>query len=128
MDNSDDYDLRQMLWFYVARRLEMDLDPTICNGHCRDNSSDMRGENSQVRVVDPHYVAVIAGMDCALGICELLPEADLVEEQMSLLTSSLQILVDVLEGKHYGTNNLTDFLKRAEETKKQIEMLKGKLP
>ena len=126
MDNSDDYDLRQMLWLYVARRLEMDLDPTICHGRDRNDTATLRGGKTQMRVVDPHYVAVIAGMDCALGICELLPDVDLVEEQMGLLTSSLQILVDVLEGKHYGTNNLSDFLKRAEETKEQIKILKGK--
>ncbi len=77
-----------------------------------------------MRAVDPHYVAVVAGMDCALGIAELLPETDLVDEQRVLLTSSLQILVDVLEGKHYGTNNLSEFMKNAEEIKSQIKRLK----
>lgn len=80
-----------------------------------------------MRVVDTHYMAVIAGMDCALGICELMPEVDLVDEQMNLLTSALQILVDVLAGKHYGTNNLEDFLKHAEEVKKQISIIKGQI-
>jgi hypothetical protein len=80
-----------------------------------------------MRTLDPHYMAVIAGLDCALGINDLLPEVDLVCEQQDLLTSSLQILIDVLEGKHYGTNNLSNFLHHAEDIKKQIDILKGKI-
>lgn len=79
-----------------------------------------------MRSLDPHYMAVIAGMDCALGITEIMPEVDLVAEQQELLTTSLQILVDVLAGKNYGTTNLTNFIRHAEETKIKIELLKGK--
>jgi hypothetical protein len=80
-----------------------------------------------MKPLDIHYMAVLAGMSCALEIAELLPDTDLVYEQSELIGSSLQILMDILDGKHYGTSNLSNFLNHVEETKKQVYILKGKI-
>jgi hypothetical protein len=77
--------------------------------------------------MDPHYMAVIAGLDSALQIALVLPSVDLIEEQRDVLKQSIRILLDVLDGKHYGTNSLNSFLQLTSESRREIENIKESL-
>lgn len=78
-----------------------------------------------MKTVESHFLAVYMASSAACDLLELLPDADLVVDLEELLQSQLDIFSHMVEEKHYGTNNLTDFISHTQEIKRQALRLKG---
>lgn len=58
--------------------------------------------------------------DTAYEIAELLPDGDLVEELRNLLSVQMTIFDHIIQGKHYGSDHLTEFMKLCQKLKDEI--------
>lgn len=77
--------------------------------------------------VDAHlYAAIVAG-NTALALSEALPDTDLPIEIIYILDTQLKLFSHVLEGKHFGTESLQEFLIHCEDMKMQANRLKERL-
>jgi hypothetical protein len=77
--------------------------------------------------VDAHlYAALLAG-NSALALSEVLPDTDLVQEISFILDTQLKLFAHLIEGKHFGTDALQEFIIVCDEAKVQANRLKEKL-
>lgn len=71
--------------------------------------------------IEPHFRAVIVACETSWQLLSLLPDADLIEEIRELMFVQHEVFLHMLEGRHYGSNALDEFveynLKLLEETK-----------
>jgi len=74
--------------------------------------------------IEPHFMAAFTASLTACEIVELLPESDLTDELHHILNTQLEILIHMLEGKHFGSNDLNHFMENMAEVKHQVKRLK----
>jgi len=77
------------------------------------------------RVIEPHFCAVVAASSAACDLLEVLPECDLIDEMKNLIHIQFDLLAHLLEGKHYGTDNINNFIEYTNVVKREISELKG---
>jgi hypothetical protein len=75
-------------------------------------------------VIEPHFMAAFMGCVTACEILDVLPQGDLTDELKNILDIQFDLFVHLMEGKHYGSNNLNDFMAYTDEIKSQIITLK----
>jgi hypothetical protein len=77
--------------------------------------------------VDAHlYAALLAG-NSAFALCEVLPDTDIVNEMSFILDTQLKLFAHLIEGKHFGTEALQEFIVVCDEAKVQANRLKERL-
>jgi len=74
--------------------------------------------------IEPHFFAAFGASEAAIAVLDLLPDSDLVEQLKNLIYIQFDLFVHMIEGKHYGTNNLRDFMDYTQETKSEMRRLK----
>lgn len=74
--------------------------------------------------LDPHFYAVVVASRAISDIASILPDADLVEDLRNLSYIQESIFEHIIQCKHYGTNDLDDFIDYAVKIKKDVERLK----
>lgn len=74
--------------------------------------------------IEPHFFAAFAASEAAIAVLDLFPEGDLVEELKNLIYIQHDLFIHMIEGKHYGTNSLRDFVEYTLDTKDDMKRLK----
>lgn len=75
--------------------------------------------------VEPHLLATICASEAAVSVLDLLPAGDLVEDLKNLIYIQYDIFTHILQGKHYGTNNINDFMDYVQEIKSEMRRIKN---
>ena len=74
--------------------------------------------------LEPHFLASFVACEAACAVLHILPSSDLIEELRNLIYIQQDLFIHMIEGKHYGTNNITDFVDYTQEVKHQMERIK----
>ena len=74
--------------------------------------------------IEPHFFAAFAASEAAISVLDVLPASDLVECLKNLIYIQHDLFIHMIEGKHYGTNSLADFVDYIQETKEDMRRLK----
>jgi hypothetical protein len=75
--------------------------------------------------IEPHFFAAFSAGESACAMMDLLPACDLVESLKNLLYIQHDLFIHIIEGKHYGSNNLATFVDYTLEVKDEINRLKN---
>lgn len=75
--------------------------------------------------IEPHFYAILKSAEVACELTDLLPENDLVVELAHLLDTQADLMIHIVERKHYGTDSLRDFVDYTDELRTQVRRLKG---
>lgn len=57
-----------------------------------------------------HIIALLESVEICIDLLCKLPDADIVLTTLDILATHANILVDISQQKHYGDNNLDDFI------------------
>lgn len=76
--------------------------------------------------IEPHLLACFLACESACGILEILPDSDLIEELRNLLYIQEQLFLTMINQKHYGTDNITQFMEFTQVVKEETKRLKEK--
>ena len=81
--------------------------------------------NSETKVykIESHFLGAYLAAEAAMGVIDLLPPCDLVEEIKNLIYIQHDLMTHVIEGKHYGTNNIYKFIEYTNEIKMEVRRL-----
>jgi hypothetical protein len=74
--------------------------------------------------MDPHFAAAFIASQTLIEIQELLPDTDLGLEMKNIISIQYSLFCNLLEGTHYGTENIRDFIEYAEEFRHEVRRLK----
>lgn len=74
-------------------------------------------------ITDHHTLAVLTGSVVASSLTDLLPEGDIIDELKNLLTIQTEIIMHQIEGRHYGSNNLDNYINYADNVFAEIERI-----
>lgn len=75
--------------------------------------------------IDPHLFAAFAASESACVVLDFLPSSDLVETLRNLIYIQHDLFVHLLDARHYGSNNLRDFIDYTHEVKDEIKRLRN---
>lgn len=78
-----------------------------------------------MKTTEAHFLAAYLASSAACDLIDLLPDVDLVLDLEELLLSQQEIFIHIMEEKHYGTDNLNNFITFTQDIKKQALKLKG---
>ena len=78
--------------------------------------------------LDSHFYAALLACQAAFELTEALPETDLIEEIYSILVTQHELFMCLVQGTHFGSDRLIEFVKHCETMKIQAERLKEVLP
>lgn len=76
-------------------------------------------------LVDHHFLTAVRICASACEILDVLPESDLVTELQHLIYSQFEIFCNILEGKHFGTDNLNNLINYSIDVSKEVSRIKG---
>ncbi len=71
-------------------------------------------------LIESHFVAALLASSAACEILDILPENDLVLELKNLMEIQYDLFCHIIEGKHYGSDNLKYFIEYTEDVTDQI--------
>jgi len=77
--------------------------------------------------LEPHFHAVFNACRTARYALEVLPDNDLLNELKVMFTIQNEIFMHMIEGKHYGTDNITMFMGYCQSIKEQASRIKESL-
>lgn len=77
------------------------------------------------RQCDHHLIACLGANVVATMVAKNLPDCDLANELLELLMEQFSILTTFIDGEHYGTKSLNDFMSHIEQIKNQIEEIEN---
>lgn len=75
--------------------------------------------------IEPHFLCSFRAGEAAIEVLEVMPEGDLVETLKNLIYIQHDLFIHMIEGKHYGTNSLHDFMDYVQETKDEMRRLRN---
>lgn len=82
-------------------------------------------QNEMTLKIEPHFLAAFAAAETAISVLDILPEGDLTDTLKNLIYIQHDLFIHMIEGKHYGSNSLRDFMDYLQETKDEIRRLKN---
>lgn len=77
--------------------------------------------------VEHHLFSILCSITASREILDLLPEEDMIDQLKFLAKQTEDILMHIIEEKHYGTNNLDWFMQYTETVKDEIATIKATL-
>jgi hypothetical protein len=75
--------------------------------------------------IEPHFFAAFSASETACSVMDLLPDCDLVDSLKNLVYIQHDLFIHMIEGKHYGTNNLNTFIDYTLELKDEVTRLRN---
>ena len=75
-------------------------------------------------ILEPHMFAIINASNVACELAELLPECDIAEELKAVMNIQHEILCEMVNGRHFGSTQLDNFLKYLDQTLENTERIK----
>lgn len=76
---------------------------------------------------DPHFYAAALASEAIYDLMSFLPETDIVCEILELIETQIELFSHMIQGKHFGTDDLEVFIEFCQDMMKQAERLKEKL-
>ena len=73
--------------------------------------------------LDPHFLGALLAAEAACSVLEVLPATDLIEDLRNLVYIQRELLNHMVEGKHFGTNNITNFVQYTQIVKDDMFQL-----
>lgn len=80
--------------------------------------------NSMKVIVDSHVLAVIAACEAACDLIEVLPDNDLIDELRNLLIIQHAVFCHIVDGRHYGSDNLDSFINYTKQISEEANRIK----
>lgn len=77
--------------------------------------------------IEAHFYAAFKASQVACELLDVLPETDIHEELKNVMNVQFDLFVHMIEGKHYGTRHLEDFISYTDELKNEATRLKEEL-
>ena len=77
-----------------------------------------------MRLVDDHLFSIFCACNAMCEVLDVLPKTDLTEELKDLAHTQHELCMTLIEGKHYGTDNLEDFIDFTNEVTEEIARIK----
>ena len=74
--------------------------------------------------LDPHFAAAFYACETACQILELLPRSDLIDDMRDLIHTQHSLFLNMIEGKHYGTDALNAFVTHTFAIREEAKRLK----
>jgi hypothetical protein len=74
--------------------------------------------------VENHLFSLLCSLTACEEILDILPDKDMVDELKFLIDHSQEILMCVIEEKHFGTDNLDWFMQYTMNLKEEIGILR----
>jgi len=74
--------------------------------------------------VENHLFSILCSITACREILDLLPEKDMVDEMKFLTEKAEDILICVIEKKHYGTDSLDWFMQYTMDLKQELGILR----
>jgi hypothetical protein len=81
-------------------------------------------QTNPINKIEPHFLGAFLACEAACSILDFLPDSDMIEEMRNLIYIQHELFIHIVEGKHYGTNNISDFVEYTQEVKDQIKRLR----
>lgn len=82
-------------------------------------------QNEMTLKIEPHFFTAFAAAEGAIVVLDILPHSDLVETLKNLIYIQHDLFIHMIEGKHYGTDSLRDFMDYVQEVKDEMRRLKN---
>lgn len=60
--------------------------------------------------IEPHFYATVMACETSWQLLQFLPDSDLIEEVRELMYVQHELFLHILQGRHYGSNALDDFV------------------
>jgi hypothetical protein len=79
-----------------------------------------------INKIEPHFLACFLSCEAACQVLDFLPDSDMIEELRNLIYIQNELFIHIVEGKHYGSNNITQFVEYTQEVKDQMRRLREK--
>ena len=73
--------------------------------------------------LEPHFFCIYTATNTALNMVQMLPQNDLVSEIYDLLCVELDIIMHLIEHKHYGSKNIECYLNHLKDLNDQVARL-----
>jgi len=77
--------------------------------------------------VEHHLFSLLCSVTACKEILDVLPDEDMIDQLKFLMKQTEDILLHIIEEKHYGTNNLDWFMQYTETVKEEIDTIKKTL-
>jgi len=74
--------------------------------------------------MEPHFLCSFRAGEAAMDVLDFLPDGDMVETLKNLIYIQHDLFIHMIEGKHYGSNSLRDFMDYVQETKEEMRRLR----
>ena len=79
---------------------------------------------NEMLILEPHFLAAYLASESACEILDVLPDTDLIEELRNLIYIQYELLNHIIEGKHYGTDNLVNFIEHTKNINEDMATIK----
>lgn len=73
--------------------------------------------------IEPHLLASFLASEAACDVIDLLPDVDLVEQLKNLIYIQNDLLACIIDHKHYGTDNITNFIEFIHNVRDEISQI-----
>lgn len=70
-----------------------------------------------------HLFAVLVGCNTAQELAELLPECDISDQIIMVLETQCQIIMDIVNNRHFGDDALDDFVETMKAMRHEIKKI-----
>jgi hypothetical protein len=74
--------------------------------------------------LEPHVYSVITSSNVACELAELLPDCDIAEELRTILNLQHEILCEMIQGRHFGSSRIENFLSYLDDTLENTQRIK----
>lgn len=80
--------------------------------------------NQEMIKIEPHFLASYLACESACALLDIMPNTDLVEELRNLIYIQHDLMTHIIEGKHYGSDNISEFVQFTQQVKDEVARLR----
>lgn len=80
--------------------------------------------NTQMIKLEPHFLGAYCANDAAIAVVDMFPDTDLMSSLKNLMYIQHDLMTHMIESKHYGTENIENFIEYTQEVKDEVRRLK----
>lgn len=74
--------------------------------------------------IEPHFLGAYLASEAAFSIVDNMPATDFVDELRALIVIQHALMSHIIEGKHYGTDNIARFVSYTQEIKEEMRRIR----
>ncbi len=70
--------------------------------------------------IEPHFLGAFLASEAAYSVLINMPHTDFVEDLKELIAIQIALMSHMIEGKHYGSDNIAKFIKYTQAVKEDM--------